>query len=202
MFKHYIMTRFNIGIYDRSDADEWMKDRLELFQCTKLSVLTQECDFEWVIAFDDRTDTGLVEYEIITDPRMVAYYGDIRKFFEWFPAESEWIITSRLDNDDWYKPGAIKAIQRKFCKQEMIIDICYEQLDLKTRNRYTSGRAKPNSPFLSLVERGENPKTCYARPHNKMVQNFPLGMFASKEVLAYMVIHGNNIGNQITGEKI
>ena len=109
-----------------------------------------------------------------------------------------WTITTRFDNDDLYLPGAIQAIQSRFRKKEMIIDLRYEQICDGVR--YTSDRRSPNSPFLSLIENGAV-KTCYARPHSKMLE-VAKGVFASEEPLALMVIHDKNLGNKITGRKI
>ena len=202
-FKHFILTRFNQGIYDRPDAEAWMEDRMELFKATCESVLIQDVEFEWVIEIDSRTPQSVRDVITHDDDRIDLFDSRITNYFEWFNRPNEpWIITSRFDNDDIYLPGALRAIQSCFTAQEIVIDIPYYQK--KGNDLYTSARPTPNSPFLSLIEKSDKEviRTCYARPHNLMSQDWPVGIFASRDVLAYMVIHGNNLGNRIVGEKI
>ena len=197
--RHVILTRYNLGLYDRPDAEEWMAERMPLFERTRESVLSQEGDFEWHLCLDPLTPNRWRQ-AIICDSRM-AIKHDHPKFFR----SEGWTITTRLDNDDIYLPGAVKAIQAKAKEEEMIIDLRYNQLykgELWSSGREVDGweRQQPNSPFLSLVENGAK-RTCYARPHTKMIEEYR-GKFASNKVLAYMVIHDNNLGNKIVGRKI
>jgi len=190
--KHVILTRFNLGLYDRDSrtANEWMDHRMEYFERTRESVLSQDCEFEWILAMDSRTPNKYL-HNIITDDRMTITRKDPRGYIP-----KGWTITTRLDNDDLYRPGAIDAIQSCFETKELVIDLRYEQLCGNTR--FTSDRPRPNSPFLSLVS---NTRNCYAREHSKMLDTAP-GIFASDKTLAYMVIHDKNLGNKITGRKI
>lgn len=190
--RHVILTRYNLGLYDRPDAEEWMKHRMPLFEATRESVLNQEGEFEWILCMDERTPNRWLQ-DIICDSRMAIMYEHPSQF-----RSEGWTITTRLDNDDIYRPGAVKAIQDKFTVMEMIIDLRYQQL--YNGELYTSERTSPNSPFLSLVENGAK-RTCYARPHSKMLQEYA-GIFASDEAHAVMVIHDNNLGNKIVGRKI
>jgi len=200
-FKHVILTRFNLGVYDREDADEWMSNRMWMFRATRLSVLSQEEEFEWVICVDYLTPKQYLR-DIDIDDRITLTYLHPKDYFKQRYIEEPWVITTRLDNDDLYKPGAIKAIQDCFTEQEIIIDLKYEQYELNTGSYYDSDRPNPNGPFLSLVEKSYNIRTCYARPHNKMSEDWPTAIFASREILALMVIHDNNIGNKIVGGKL
>ena len=146
---------------------------------------------------DDRTPYRYLA-DIICDERMTISHEHPNTF-----KPDGWTITTRLDNDDTYLPGAIKAIQDRFTEQEIVIDIKYRQLHNGVL--YSSGievdgweRTRPNSPFLSLISKEKN---CYARPHTKMLKDFS-GIFASKEYLAHMVIHDKNLGNKIIGRKV
>jgi len=197
--RHVILTRFNLGLYDSPGADEWMEHRLPFFEKTRESVLSQKGDFEWWLAVDSRTPGWWLK-KIFTDPRMHITNEHPKEF-----RCDGWTITTRLDNDDLYLPGAIKAIQSRFTHKEMVIDLRYSQLCDGVY--YTSGierdgweRQQPNSPFLSLIENGVT-KTCYVRPHSRMLQ-IAKGIFASNDRLAVMVVHDRNLGNKIIGRKI
>ena len=219
-YSHYILTRFNtqdIGgkmLYDDpKKADKWMEERMELFEKTKESVLNQAGLFQWVISIDDRTPDKFID-EIFTDQRMKRVKGDIRQVFfsRQIKPKTTHVITSRLDNDDLYCEGAVKAIQALFRFQVMVIDIKYRQLDLSTGKEYTSNREAHNSPFLSLVEPIWYIGTCFCRPHSVLGLEYPTPpsgrlkrihtTAADDKHYAYMVIHGNNVANKIVGEEI
>lgn len=215
-FSHYILTRFNNGIYDREDSAQWMRDRMKLFADTKKSILSQKGDFKWVISFDEKTPEAVIE-EVCTDDRMISTTKDIRNCFEDIKVNTEFVITSRMDNDDQYLKGAILAIQKEFQPQVYVIDIDYYQYDTVNGQKYTSGnklkkeklRELPNSPFLSLVEPSDEIHTCYCRPHNKLIDGYPnnkaIRTIPAKKIrkpFALMVIHDENMMNKITGYKI
>lgn len=189
-FKHVILTRYNLGLYDKTGAEQWMKHREILFRKTRESVLSQEGDFEWWLSVDERTPGWWLK-KIFTDPRMHITFEHPKEF-----RCDGWVITTRLDNDDIYLPGAVKAIQSCFETKELVIDLRYEQLC--DGDKSSSWRTRPNSPFLSLVSKTRN---CYARPHSKMLTEAP-GVFASDDILAYMVLHDRNLGNKLIGKQI
>jgi hypothetical protein len=217
VFSHYILTRFNQGIYDREDADQWMEDRLKLFEKTKESVLSQEGDFKWIIAIDPKTPADVSE-KIFTDTRMIPVDCDIRETFDLFLApKTPYVITSRLDNDDIYLPGAVLAIQAEFQPQVYVIDIDYIQNDIVNEKKYTSGnklkkekyRTLNNGPFLSLCEPSDYIRTCYCRPHNRLLDGYPAKGGRFKRIpstkvgtFAEMVIHDKNMMNKVTGYRI
>jgi len=212
VFKHFILTRYNTqqqpdgGFLcdDLNKARKWMDDRMKLFEKTRESVLSQEGEFEWIISLDKRTPNRYIQ-EIVNDKRIQIVHCDIRDTFDEIKVEEPWVITTRLDNDDLYLPGAIKAIQSCFTTQEIIIDLRYYQKKGKTL--YSSGpngteRHAPNSPFLSLIERtNKKIRTAFARPHTVMIDEYK-GTWPSREVFAYQVIHGKNAANKIVGTKI
>jgi hypothetical protein len=208
VFSHYILTRFNFGLYDRDDADEWMKDRMKLFAATKDSVLSQKGIFEWIISVDERTPEKYLK-KIFTDDRMIKTHLDLRQVF--LQGEvctiKDWVITTRLDNDDILLEGAIKAIQDHFKPEIRVIDIDYHQY--KDGVRYTSERFTTTSPFLSLIEPSSRVMTALCRPHSKLVTGYPsptgLKAIRGKKIMgiyALMVLHGNNAANQLVGQKV
>lgn len=196
-------------------ADGWMKNRMEKFLKTKESVLNQDGDFEWIISIDKRTPTRFMN-KIFTDERMIGMDCDIRDSFNGLELDVDWVITSRLDNDDQYLPWAIKAIQSKFEPTLKVIDIGYNEYEWETGKVYDGVRRWPNSMFLSLVEPAERIKTVYCRPHGQVHSGYPMGgdyktewtnlkaIKAEKihDKYAYMVCHDNNVTNRVRGEEI
>lgn len=196
-FKHVILTRFNLDLYDTEDSDKWMQHRMPYFKQTRASVLSQKGDFQWILCLDKRTPWRYLQ-DIVFDSRIAISHEHPNTY-----EPDGWTITTRLDNDDIYLPGAVEAIQKCFAEEEMVVDLKYQQLCQGVL--YSSGierdgweRPRPNGPFLSLISKDKN---CYIRPHSKMINDFK-SKFASDKVYAYMVIHDNNLGNQIVGRKV
>lgn len=231
-FNHFILTRYNIPQWDGENyvsmyskpvkAKKWMDDRLELFEKTRESVLSQDGDFRWIISFDNRTPESVID-AIVTDKRMTAissegkYQEEIVRYMKGQKLKG-FVITSRMDNDDIYLPGVILAIQDSFQPQVYVIDIDYIQHDIINNEKYTSGnatkheaiRVRNNGPFLSLVELANHIRTCYCRPHSVLIDGYPgsdgtKAKISSKKintVFAEMIIHSENMMNKITGVKI
>ena len=179
--KHYIITRYNLKLYDRPDAEEWMRHRWRLFQRTKESILSQQGEWEWVVLVDPRTPDEWRER-----------IGNTQTLFV---APNEWYISTRIDNDDYYLADDVFVqIQGKAQEQEMVIDIDYYQECDEVF--YTSERPTPNSPFVSLVDRGD---WVYKRQHTHLADGIPAVKLG---VLAVMVIHDRNLANKLIGKKI
>lgn len=197
-FTHYILTRFNVGLYSDnpynvSDPNEWMEHRLELFKACKESVLTQDAEFQWVLAVDEATPQKYLD-EIFTDDRMIMYHGNLKEVFNTIKVDTDWVITTRMDNDDTYYEGALQAIQDVFYNRRMVIDIDYHQEYQGVKS--ASKRTRANSPFLSLAEPTKDEiKTCYDKMHSNMPDHYP--NFKIKYPYANMVIHDRNQCNKL-----
>lgn len=203
--KHYILTRFNLGLYSDnpykiSDPDVWMKHRIGLFhQFTLPSILNQDCHkFTWIMAFDENTPKRYMDNLGLPNNCVICKEQPDR-WLRKQPPLSDWVITSRFDNDDIYLPGFVRNIQKCFKEKQKIIDIDYECWNYKTGKYYSSGRTKPNSPFLSLIEPWVDLCTALGHPHTEMPEYFSaikLGIYAIQ------VIHDMNVCNKIQGVEL
>lgn len=214
MFKHYIFTRFNLlddktDIYNNfkiEDPEAWMEHRIKLFDRTLPAMLSQtNQNFTWLLAFSIKTPVEIIEkYEHIHNIRVIYEYP--KTWMKKVHPDADCLITSRLDNDDFYHPDFINTIQTYvnhtwLINKPKILDIDYDQLDLATGLIYSSNRITPNSPFLSLMEPwGDDLKTCFHCSHTKMPDQFKA--FKIRERLATMVIHDKNQSNKIVGDII
>ena len=230
-YKHFILTRFNTTfvrdekhfkktgeteiykLYDRPGADEWMDSRMALFRETKKSVLSQEGDFTWVISLDPRTPRRYVN-DIWDDERIKLVSCDVRDTFRELNPHSEWVITSRLDNDDQLQPGFVRRVQENFTPGLKVIDVRFEQLEWNTGKVYTGDRRWSGSMFISLIEPASRINTVFCRPHGQVAKEYPtkgsydtkwggfrrIGYSIIEKPLAYMVCHGTNITNAISGK--
>lgn len=213
-FTHFIACRYNHDLYTNNtykvkDRDGWMNDRLLKFKKLLDSLNNQTClEFKFLIFIDP--NTPILHKEIL-----IKFLEDNLKKINWEVSEiqfniflknlkvdTEFIITSRIDNDDEYLPKFVETIQKAFNGKEEVIDVKGVQFDTINNQKYTSGRLTPNSPFISLVEKSNNIKSVYFCSHSNMCKHFKCRFSNDTEVHYIQNIHNNNIMNKIIGSKI
>ena len=209
MFKHFILCRYNLGLYTTNpykilDQDKWMEERLPMFERLLGSLKAQtNQNFTLILGLDKNTNsdqrTGIVNllFKYGIDFQMV--FADPRTAIPTQHAGIDWLITTRMDNDDEYRPEFVEAIQSNFKEKTELLDVFGVQFDGK--QFYTSGRPTPNSPFITLIESWHNPKTVLDRPHSIMNGEYP-ARWASKDALYIQHIHDSNAANKIIGKQI
>jgi len=227
MFRHFIFTRWNImiggvSVYNNpavKNPEEWMRHRMKLFETYTLpSVLNQTCkNFTWLLSFAAETpDTVTDRYRYYPFIQIInGYPADyVRNLYPEKLKHGDWLITSRLDNDDTIEPTYIARIQEKYLDGDsedfLLVDTDGRQLDLKTGKYYDVARRSNNSPFISLVEKvGQKYislngteitmpiKTVFYCTHTKMEWHFP--SMKIPERLYTMIIHDRNVSNKIVG---
>jgi len=196
-FEHFIFTRFNLGLYRRHPSpDAWMTKRLDLFERYTLpSMMRQTTNrWTWLLAFDPQTPECITARYDYLDRVQVIY----EPCQDWMRANVDmggWLITSRLDNDDYVERDWVERIQAEFNRSELVVDFHGRALNLETGKYFNSDRTLPNSMFLSLIEHGSTCKTCHAFNHTDMVAHYP-----SKLIEGFgwtMIIHDDNLMNTI-----
>jgi len=120
-FKHYILTRFNAGLYRRAaelpvSPQEWMEHRLRLFTTLTLpSIMGQSCqEFTWHVLMDKRTpERDIRTLENVGYPKMRLIYPAPGKllWLQDIPFGEYDLITSRIDNDDAFHRDTVQTIQ-------------------------------------------------------------------------------------------
>jgi hypothetical protein len=193
-FQHYIVTRFNVGLYfGRSEvsAREWMDDRLRLFEkyCVP-SVMTQTCqDFKWIIILDRYTPQHRIRDVKFLAPKSHIYHSKWpeTKFHErkseqgtWkqsfvseIQGKSEYAVMTRLDNDDALNVNFVKYVQDALLSvkepHNTIVDFldgCF--YDEKTGKCHLC-RHSTGSPFITFVSKVEPAMdTVYRTSHREM----------------------------------
>ena len=212
---HLLLTRFNvIGGRVHSISNGWLEHRLKLFQSLCLPSVASQSDqgFVWLIFVDESTNMDIVGrlgafqrdrfFEICFCPRFDRrYFGDIVRAYS---SGYDYVITSRLDNDDILHPSYIQRVRSgaigdsktgKFCERYWV--------NLNNGYRLSSCglyrmRAMSNS-FISLVEpvNGQYKlATVYAVNHTRAITIAPI---RSVECTGswIQVIHGYNLRNRI-----
>lgn len=201
MFDHFILTRYNHGLYSNDkikDKKGWMDRRLELFSKCSESVVNQRCgNFRWIISIDPKTPnryfkkiSSMTNYNSIITTREVR---DFMKVNVDIMSKKEWVITTRLDNDDILDKDFVKVVQDEFKGVEEVIDVRGWHYD--GQRKVESVRRRANSPFLSLVENRKGMETCLCHPHTDMPDYFDSRLIDKR--LYTQVIHDDCLMNKM-----
>ena len=220
MFKHLLITRFNLKnpewkqLTKNNESlldDSWMNERLELFAnyCFPSVVNQTNQNFEWLLYFDSTTsDTHKSKIgEIIGNKTniksffidgMPVFNESIIKYVE-ENISTEYLITSRIDNDDCIHKDFINEIQKHFNKQDFLAIDNIEGYTLQIEPNFILGKKEHIfNPFISLIEKNENPKTVWHYVHN-MWKKEPRLIHVTEKRLWLSVIHGKNKVNEFDG---
>jgi hypothetical protein len=220
-FSHYIITRFNIknpGWHLDKNGNiindlEWLTQRYSLFKTYCFpSVMSQvEKDFEWLVFFDKNTPEKFIKEnnnfaKIMPQfkPLYVIDYLDFEEKLKVNVSKNSllnYIITTRLDNDDCLHSNAVKKIQESFKPlNNLIIDLTNGlTLELGAYNKLAKRENVHSGPFISYIE--ENNKT---KPV-KTVYNCEHTSWSSKASFIdvksgfywMQIIHSKNITNKL-----
>ncbi len=213
--RHLIITRFNVNLsWAFRDDGEWIKRRIVLFEKYCLpSVKSQTVqDFKWLVFFDKNSPDYLVqaiekyrEYENFIPIFVEKFDKDtvVRSVNDTFSAikgECEYLVTTRLDNDDAINIHFIETIQQNVIEksERYFLNFLFgyrynsEKLCLQ---RYAS------NSFITMVEKydPENILTVFSGiAHGESAK---LGEIINLRKLPawLIVIHDDNIGNKIKG---
>ena len=218
MFKHYIITRFNLRAkewqFTKNSTkvldDNWLKNRFELFEkyCLPSLIAQTNKNFEWVIFFDTETPQlfkDKIEGYKQQLPNLVPLFVENMELFlptiqEYIKNNNqEFVITTRLDNDDCVSKYFVEEIQKNFNKQE------YEALDfidgysLQISPDFKLGKKRHlYNPFISLVEKKQNPTSVWSRSHTSWKRETRIKRILDQRIWM-VIIHQENKVNEFDG---
>jgi hypothetical protein len=221
-FKHYIATRFNLGIYNpqatgtiapiRISPDEWMAQRMELFTTFTLpSMMSQTCqNFTWISLMDEQTPQTYKDMLAgIARQNIKFIYLDISKtnlvtaLLENLEPGDYDLITTRLDNDDAFYKDTIRDIQDVYKRNSEIPKPWFIQmpngytLDLATKTVYI--KQYPLNPFVTFVETSTQARTAWAFPHTKLPTGIHIEPISAKTYWL-TVVHSQNAKNALSSD--
>jgi hypothetical protein len=220
MFKHYLITRFNLknknwDVTKNNESlltREWMKHRIGLFSnfCLPSVASQTKTNFEWLLFFDTTTETDFkAELEVLLKPYshfkafyidgMDAFHSSIQTYVTESSKDSPYIITSRIDNDDCIHKEYISTIQQQFNSQDfMAIDIL-KGYSLQISPDIMLGKKEHIfNPFISLIEKNDAPKTVWFSDHN-MWKKESRRLEINNKRLWMSIIHEKNKVNEFDG---
>ncbi|MCM0589817.1 MAG: glycosyltransferase [Gloeotrichia echinulata DVL01] len=216
-FQHFIITRFNVRVdYSNSRIGinpDWLTHRFKLFDKFCYSSLRGQSNqnFKWLIFFDSETPEEFKNkiQEYSKWQNIIPIYLD-SEFTNRISRETvlnnlnnnvEYLITTRLDNDDAVSKQFVDLIQSSFKKQK------FEFLNftcgyvLSNRKLYEFNYL--NNPFMSLIERVNERnidgfKTIVCGEHTKLSLMGKIEQVKTKPTWL-QVIHDKNVSNRVRG---
>lgn len=225
-FKHLLITRFNLS--NRWNLDKqgnivldtvWLEDRFHLFMnfCLPSVIGQTSKNYEWWIYFDVNTESKFKElieniqkqypnfkpkYEKCYDDFENNMPIDITNFLK--SENIDWLITTRLDNDDMLAKDTIEIIQKKInFKNNNLLEIpCGYTLELGNKSKLRKVKNMLN-PFISLVEKVKKDsivKSVYFYQHNEW-KNIESIIITNKAQWV-QIIHEKNVCNRANGELV
>jgi len=189
MFRHFLVTRFNLRVDSWHQTkngedvltEDWLEKRFYLFEnfCLPSVKNQQNQHFTWCIYFDENTP---VSYQKRISG-LTEGYANIRIFYingadalnsslvtfikSQVDTKVKYIITTRLDNDDMIHQDFISVIQSLFVPADMaVIDIQNGyQLCIENNNTEVRNYSNRFNPFISIIENLSGIETVFSKPH-------------------------------------
>ncbi|MFZ4672426.1 MAG: glycosyltransferase [Flavobacterium sp.] len=220
MFKHYLITRFNLraDYWDVTKnneqllTDEWMNNRMWLFEnfCFPSVVGQTNQNFEWLLYFDTNTKEvyqNRIQELVANQPNFKVFFVDAMPSFmpelhNYITNESKdkpYLITTRIDNDDSIHIDFINEVQKQFNQQEYQAIDFIKGYSLQIEPNYILGKKEQLfNPFISLIEKNENPKTAFHQDHRFWKRDKKVTQLGEKR-LWLSIIHQRNKINRFDG---
>lgn len=209
---HVLVSRFNVGLdAETSDGDAWLRQRVALFeQYTRSTVLRQRrLPDRWVVLCDDgrgsppwfldylrRLESRWFRPRFLSDLHPA---GIARTVSEEAPASAEWLITTRLDNDDAVSRDFVARIHAAARPRREFINF---PVGLQYASQRIYWRLDPSGPFVSLVEPRHQPiETVFVTEHPDLSSVGDVRQIWGPPTWL-QVIHGRNLGNVIAGVEL
>ncbi|MBL6447565.1 hypothetical protein JMN32_14700 [Fulvivirga sp. 29W222] len=228
IFTHIVITRFNIKNHEwlvdklgkEVRTDQWMEHRIDLFKKICYPSLANQTvtNFKWVIFLDSDTKPIFRQQLEALMSRHSSFYirylNGIDEFNERLKDQikplidegSEYLITTRIDNDDAFRDDYIERIQQSFLPQELVAINFPKGLQWSIKNNQLFEVYNESNPFISLIEhlkRNSEILTVFHREHRHYFElgDFPLEQVSSDH-LWLQAVHNNNVLNKIVGKEI
>lgn len=209
-YDHFILTRFNVPSEGKEslirDKPEWLKNRFVLFDkyCFPSVKNQTNQNFKWLIFFDDQTPPAFKQkiksyskYE-----KLIPIYVEKWEFSKVKEAinklvNKDYILTSRLDNDDGLNINYIETLKNNITTTD---DAFYNFSYGITLHKNSVFKQKHlSNAFISRLEKTKNFKTVWDEQHQNIIKTHKT-IQLDLEAAWLQVIHGENVSNCTRGK--
>ncbi len=224
--KHYLVTQWNCDMYDI----DWLQRRQKVFEkfCLPGVEAQENQDFEWLMVSDSRTPDKFKN--VLESYPATVIYPDFENYvwddhappcndlsslmkrstqLEYISQhlidhigtlDTDYVITSRCDNDDALAFDHISRIQwyAKYLRRNDREFWLSFVRGLQWKDDIVYSHNSRNNPFLSFVENPEDLKTCYQVCHTLASETpYMVHVVRSGEPTWLQVVHGENLLNRV-----
>ena len=220
MFEHLLITRFNLknptwGLTKNNEAildEQWMKERMFIFENYCLSSVKNQTNknFKWLLFFDTSTsDYYKIKIQNLLQnfPHFISIYIDgmklfnesLKNYIQENTTDKPFLITSMIDNDDCIHKNYIDEVQKEFNSQDFLAIDFINGYSMQIEPEFILGKKDHIfNPFISLIEKNDNPKTVWYHDHNHWKKETRIKSIYNKRVWM-SIIHGKNKVNEFDG---
>ncbi len=229
-YLHVLITRFNLPTSSshwqrdkhgrRVLTEKWMKDRFELFETFCYPSVTSQStnNFYWLVYFSDDTEetykARIDELKRECDLFMPQYIRPGAELAQHLSStickllkpETDYLISSRIDNDDALNRFALEVIQNQFDHQEFqLINLCRGLVYRAHAPEVIAALQYRDGPFVSLIEKVKNREgpftTVISKNHEDWIKEYPLEQLEDR-FYWMQVIHKSNLANSLRGRPL
>jgi hypothetical protein len=222
---HAIITRFNVKTTGWSNVDkqgrptrteEWQRKRFGLFEQYYLPSMEIQTDknFTCLVFFDVDTPEEFKQ-KITVYQKKYAFFKPIfvqddkelgaivsTCVRDLCPADTTYVLTTNIDNDDSIHKKALEIIHRSFVRRDMTaLNLCKGYRFLNTARGLLLKNSFVNGPFITFVETYSPGKKIHTVLH--YVHDHFFELYPTKQIRSgyYWIqnIHDSNVINDISG---
>ena len=225
VFKHYIITRFNLineSAYSVSpeyvNSDEFLSARFSLFEtfCFPSVSKQSNSNFTWFVLFNDQLPekwrNKLDKYKeqfpsfearfmSAEETKSTNWHSTLNRFtikeLNNSKDKSEFILTTRIDNDDAFHLSFIDSVQQYFLQhqEEMLINYT-DGLQYMPQYNVLKNTTYPKSHFGTLIEKNDSSiRTVLSFSHTEPPNSIKSVYFKTKKRMWLEVVHSTNVIN-------
>jgi hypothetical protein len=221
MFIHFVLTRFNVvhksDIYkqDRNGistkTNEWLIDRIRLFEdfCFPSMFAQTNKIFYWIVAFSDDTPDFYKEtikkYQSVFANFIPVFAGSDEnhidrikeRISQYLSEDINYLITSRIDNDDAFHKEMINNVQLQFNAQKDIFLSFNKGLQYDIEHQLLSEAYYECNAFISRIEEIKQGQfsTVLSVTHH-LAHRTAVVKYINTDPLWFQLIHARNLYNK------
>ena len=225
LFKHFILTRFNVVgerlfdvSYDYVNGDEYLSQRFQLFDAYCFPSISRQSNsnFTWLLLFNEQLPEKwrekLKKYKEKCPSMEICYMSatsnkkwqyDLNQLMtqkiEALNIEPEFVLTTRIDNDDMFHLSFVDAVQKYFLKHREEANINYiNGLQYIPKYNILKNLTFADSHFGTLVEKNtEHLRTVLSFSHVNLPASFKAVYLKDKTQMWIEIVHSTNVLNVV-----
>lgn len=211
-YRHVFFTRFNLPIELSGKTstkvleDDWLSQRIQLFgRYCYPGVARQSCsEFTWFVLFHPETPNWVFQSMMDFEKAHCIRAKDtstetLVRIVEEHVQPSEWLLSTRLDNDDAIHRDFVANLRSSIVEDSMKFynfPVGYTMHQSRVYRRTYSC-----NPFISLFEPRKDAKLVYCTSHEMAFRVAPV-VNMSASAMWIQIIHGGNVANKMSGIRI